>query len=123
MAHPDLAIEKPTNFLGSIQSPPNSKILIGSVLLYCSYKAAMPITVDDDQDHFASHIISLIDKYLACSEPMLSDDDIAIVVSACMFEVFVHSLLLVHFEICHLNSFRMYGEALPSSLIFKVFKN
>lgn len=87
MTHPELATEDPSTFWESRHAAPNSKVLIGCVMLFCIYRATIGSTMDEGNDYFTSHILSLINRCLARSESGLSEDEMAIVFSVCMYEV------------------------------------
>ncbi|CAI6336425.1 unnamed protein product [Periconia digitata] len=85
-AHPENAFEDPTRFWDSEHTPANSKILVGSVLLYSMYKFAT--SNDDHQDHFTGYVLELVNKSMMITDGGLSEDDIAFIMSVCMYENF-----------------------------------
>lgn len=87
LTHPELAIEDPSKFWESRHAVPNSRVLIGCVMLFCIYRATIESTIDDGSDYFTRHILSLINRCLARSESGLSEDDMAVIFSVCMHEV------------------------------------
>ncbi|PVI04800.1 hypothetical protein DM02DRAFT_651241 [Periconia macrospinosa] len=87
-AHPEVALEDPYKFWESTHAIANSKALIGSVLLYRAYRAATkgPGDCEYDHDYFTSHILYIINRCVEQTDSDLSEEDIAIVISVCMYE-------------------------------------
>jgi hypothetical protein len=67
----------------------NSKVLLSTALFYCAYRDAMRGSVGYDQDHeyFKDQSLYLINRALENTDTAVTDDNIAAVISMCMYEV------------------------------------
>lgn len=65
----------------------NSKILLSTALFYCAYRDTVRGMTGDDHHFFHDRILHLINLALGDPETAVSDDNLAAVISMCMYEV------------------------------------
>lgn len=65
----------------------NSKILLSTALFYCAYRDTVRGIASDDHHYYKDRILHLINLALGNPATAVSDDNIAAVISMCMYEV------------------------------------